>query len=315
MKNILVTSTDLKKNNWKAIEKLLAENQVQVIFNEGSKAMSAEEICSVCSKTKIEGIVVYSSSDEINSKVFENCKDLKVVSRHGVGIENIDVTAAKKHDVAIRTTNDLYDYETVADLAFGLMICGARKIAQMDRALREKNWYRKEGNDVWGKTMGIVGFGRIGKALAKRALGFEMDVLAYDPYVNPSVEMDVQMVDLKQLLMKSDYISLHMPLTEQTYHIIDAEQLALMKNTAYLINTARADLVNQDMLLKVLKDRRIAGAAVDVYSVEPAVDDPLIESNLDNLICTPHIGSYTIENLKEMDYAVFKNAVKVITKL
>ena len=147
----------------------------------------------------------------------------------------------------------------------------------MDRALREKNWYRKEGNDVWGKTMGIVGFGRIGKALAKRALGFEMDVLAYDPYVIPSVEMDVQMVDLKQLLMKSDYISLHMPLTEQTYHIIDAEQLALMKNTAYLINTARADLVNQDMLLKVLKDRRIAGAAVDVYSVEPAVDDPLIE--------------------------------------
>ena len=208
----------------------------------------------------------------------------------------------------------MYDYETVADLAFGLMLCLARKIARMDRALREKNWLREVGNDVWGKTLGIVGLGRIGKALARRASGFKMKVLSYDPYVDDSVrENGIKMVDLNLLLKESDFISLHMPLTKETYHIIDSDQFELMKNTAYLINTARADLINQEVLLEVLKKREIAGAAVDVYSIEPAVKDPLIESNLVNLVYTPHVGSYTIENLKQMDYAVFKNAVDVIT--
>jgi phosphoglycerate dehydrogenase-like enzyme len=315
MKNILVTSKDLKKNNWQAIEQLLEKNQIKAIFNEKQEAMSAEDICSVCSKNKIEGIIVYSSSDEVNDKVFENCKDLKVVSRHGVGIENIDITAARKHGVKVRTTKDLYDYETVADLAFGLMLCSARKIARMDKALREKNWLREAGHDVWGKTLGIVGLGRIGKALAKRALGFEMKVLSYDPYVDGSVrENGIEMVDLNRLLGESDFISLHMPLTRETYHIIDSVQFALMKKTAYLINAARADLVNQEALLDALKDGEIAGAAVDVYSAEPAVNDPLIEANLSNLVYTPHVGSYTIENLKQMDYAVFKNAVDVIAR-
>ncbi len=315
MKNILVTSKDLKKNNWEAIEKLLTENQIQAIFNESPKAMSAEDICSVCSKNNIEGILVYSSSDEINGKVFENCKDLKVVSRHGVGIENIDVKAAEKYGVEVRTTKDLYDYETVADLAFGLMLCSARKIARMDRALRGKNWLREDGNDVWGKTLGIVGLGRIGKALARRASGFKMKVLSYDPYVKSSLkENGIEMVDFNRLLRESDFISLHMPLTKETYHIIDKDQFALMKETAYLINAARADLINQEALLDALKDRKISGAAVDVYSAEPAVNDPLIGANLSNLVYTPHVGSYTIENLKQMDYAVFKNAVDVIIK-
>ncbi|HHV18821.1 MAG TPA: phosphoglycerate dehydrogenase [Thermoanaerobacterales bacterium] len=314
MKNILVTSKDLKNNNWEAIEQLLKTNRIQAIFNEKQEAMSAEDICSVCSKNKIEGIIVYSSSDEVNDTVFENCRDLKVVSRHGVGTENIDVKVARKYGVQVRTTKDLYDYETVADLAFGLMLCLARKIARMDRALREKNWLREVGNDVWGKTLGIVGLGRIGKALARRASGFKMKVLSYDPYVDDSVrENGIKMVDLNLLLKESDFISLHMPLTKETYHIIDSDQFELMKNTAYLINTARADLINQEVLLEVLKKREIAGAAVDVYSIEPAVKDPLIESNLVNLVYTPHVGSYTIENLKQMDYAVFKNAVDVIT--
>ena len=314
MKNILVTSKDLKNNNWEAIEQLLKTNRIQAIFNEKQEAMSAEDICSVCSKNKIEGIIVYSSSDEVNDTVFENCRDLKVVSRHGVGTENIDVKVARKYGVQVRTTKDLYDYETVADLAFGLMLCLARKIARMDRALREKNWLREVGNDVGGKTLGIVGLGRIGKALARRASGFKMKVLSYDPYVDDSVrENGIKMVDLNLLLKESDFISLHMPLTKETYHIIDSDQFELMKNTAYLINTARADLINQEVLLEVLKKREIAGAAVDVYSIEPAVKDPLIESNLVNLVYTPHVGSYTIENLKQMDYAVFKNAVDVIT--
>lgn len=314
MKNILVTSKDLKNNNWEAIEQLLKTNRIQAIFNEKQEAMSAEDICSVCSKNKIEGIIVYSSSDEVNDTVFENCRDLKVVSRHGVGTENIDVKVARKYGVQVRTTKDLYDYETVADLAFGLMLCLARKIARMDRALREKNWLREVGNDVWGKTLGIVGLGRIGKALARRASGFKMKVLSYDPYVDDSVRVNgIKMVDLNLLLKESDFISLHMPLTKETYHIIDSDQFELMKNTAYLINTARADLINQEVLLEVLKKREIAGAAVDVYSIEPAVKDPLIESNLVNLVYTPHVGSYTIENLKQMDYAVFKNAVDVIT--
>lgn len=315
MRNILVTSKDVKNNNWEEIEQLLKKNQIQAIFNEKQEAMSAEDICSVCSKYKIEGLIVYSSSDEVNNTVFEKCRDLKVVSRHGVGIENIDVKAAEKYGVEIRTTKNLYDYETVADLAFGLMISLARKIVRMDSSMREKKWLREVGHDVWGKTLGIIGFGRIGKALARRALGFKMKVLAYDPYVEVlDNENSVKIVVLNQLLKESDFISLHVPLTKETYHIIDSEQFKLMKNTAYLINTARADLINQEVLLEVLRKRKIAGAAVDVYSIEPPVNDALIESNLNNLVYTPHVGSYTTENIKQMDYAVFKNAVDVIAR-
>lgn len=314
MKNILITSKELKQYNWKMINNLMLENNIQPIFNKTDKPMSADEICEICLQNSVEGIIVYSSSDEISSKVFEKCKDLKVVSRHGVGIENIDVEAAEKHGVQVKTTNNLFDYETVADLTFGLIICIARHISKIDKALKNNKWIRPMGKDVWKKTLGIVGYGRIGRAVTRRAKAFKMKVIAYDPYVNIKVaEGDgIELVSLEYLLKTSDFISLHLPLNKQTQNIIDSKELSLMKKDAYLINTARAGLVNQNALLTALKNREIAGAAVDVYTVEPAVKDPLIQSNLDNLVLTSHIGSYTIENLKEMDYAVIKNAIDVI---
>ncbi len=314
MKKILITSEEIKKENWREIERILLENKITPIFNKLKRAMTAEEICQVCAEHKIEGIVVYSSSDEINNKVFENCHDLKVISRHGVGIENIDVDAAEKNGVKIRTTNKVGYYETVADLTLGLMINIARNITQVHQELKKKNWIRPIGTDVWGKSLGIVGLGRIGMAVAERAKGFKMKVLAYDPYVNQDLaqQQEIELVPLTKLLQDSDFISLHLPLNRETKNIISAEQFKLMKGTAYLINVARADLVEQKALLNALKNEEIKGVALDVFSVEPALKDPLVESNLPNLVLTSHIGSYTTEVLRQMDISVINNAIESI---
>ncbi len=316
MKNILITSTEVKNRSWGQIEELLCTNQVNPIFNETRQAMRAEDICAVCSHSKIEGIVVYSSSDELNSKVFEECRDLRVISRHGANLDNIDVNAARKRGVTVKNTKSYYDYEAIADLTFGLILCSARKIPQVSRALKNKIWMRPVGFDVWGKTLGIIGLGRIGKAVAKRARGFDMKILACDPYGDKyfARKNHVELVDLDTLLSKSDFVTLHLPLSYETRNILDYQQLSLLKETAFIINTARAELINQTALLEALQLRRIAGAAIDVYSVRPAVQDPLLTRNLDNLLLTSHIGAYTAENLKQMDVVAVKNALSVIAK-
>lgn len=316
MKKILITSEEIKNEYWSETEKILSENKITPIFNKVNRAMTAKDICDVCSKHKIEGIIVYSSSDKINSKVLENCRDLKVISRHGVGIENIDQKSAEKNGVKIKTTNNVWYYETVADLTMGLMICVARNIAEVDQALRNKTWIRPIGTDVWGKTLGIVGLGRIGLAVARRAKGSKMRVLTYDPYVNENLarENGIEIVSLNSLLKESDFITLHLPLTNETKNIISYEQFEIMKKTAYLINAARADLVDQEALLEALENEKIKGAAIDVFSVEPAIKDPLVESNLHNLVLTSHIGSYTTDNLKQMDIAVIRNAIEILNE-
>lgn len=314
MKNILVTSKELMDRNWDNIKQLLDANEINPIFNDSNAAMTAQEIIAVCGREKIEGIIVFSSSDQINEEVFANCKDLKVVSRHGVGVENIDLAAAKKFGVAVKTTIDLTDNETVADLTFGLMLSLARNIPQVDADLKKKKWVRAIGVDVWGKTLGIVGLGRIGQAVARRGLGFGMKVLAYDPYLSQA-ESGVEVCSYNKLLAESDFISLHLPLSDASEKMVGEKEFALMRNTAYLINTARAGLVDQQALINALKDCQIAGAGIDVFVKEPALNDPLINEVPEKLVVTSHIGVYTIEHLMNMDYAVVNNAVKVLAGL
>lgn len=314
MKNILITSKDFGSAYWPELEKNLNTSGCRAIFNTADQAMSADAICKIAQEVKLAGILVYSGSDEMTRQVFEQCPDLQVVSRHGVGTDNIDLRAAADCGVVVRTTDRCQDHEAVADLTFGLMLSAARRIAEVDRALRSNRWFRPIASDVWGRTLGIVGLGRIGKAVAKRAKGFGMKVIAFDPYADEQylAQENIAVCDFETLLRNSDFVTLHCSLNDQTRGLIGPNQFAMMKSSAFLINAARAGLVDAVGLRNALMAKQIAGAGIDVHPVEPAVDDLLLNEKLDNLVATSHIASYTSEILRQMDYLAVQNIIDVL---
>jgi len=314
MKNVLITSKDFAGAYWPELEELLNINGCRAIFNPAERAMSANDICQMAQESKLEGILVYSGSDEMTRQVFAQCQDLKVVSRHGVGTDNIDLIAAADYGVAVKTTNRCQDHEAVADLTFGLMLSVARRISEVDRALRSDRWFRPIASDVWGKTLGIVGLGRIGKAVARRAKGFDMKIIAFDPYADAQylAQENIEVCDFETLLRNSDFVTLHCSLNDQTRGLIGPDQLAMMKSSSFLINAARAGLVDGAGLRNALLAKQIAGAGIDVHPVEPAINDPLLKEKLDNLVATSHIASYTSEVLRQMDYFAVQNMIDVL---
>lgn len=318
MKTVLITSKEygsqIDMQHKRSLEQYFTENSWQIVWNPAASAMRASDIIRHDVRHKLDAILVYSSSDEINHEVFTRCRNLKVVSRHGVGIENIDIIAAEQAGVAVKTTAKIPGYETVADLTFALLLSLARKVPQIDATLRKSGWFRPVSSDVWGKTLGIFGLGRIGQAVAKRAKGFDMRILVNTRQPADAVvrAAGITVCSKEELLAEADFVSLHCTLHQDTKHMIDAAELALMKPSAYLINTARAGLVNQGALLAALKSRTIAGAAIDVFENEPAVNDPLIVAGLENVVATTHVGSYTVDSLRRMDFLVAANIVEAV---
>lgn len=246
----------------------------------------------------------------MTAHVLENAPALKVVSMHGVGVDHIYLTAAARRGVVIANcpgTND----QSVADLTIGLMISIARNIPSLDGKVRRAGWGANVGNELWKKTIGLVGLGRIGRGVAKRALGFDMQVLAYDPYVKSGdVEQGISLVSFEEVLKEADYVSLHAALSEETRHMIGAAQLKIMKPTAYLINTARGALVDEAALYNALAQKQIAGAALDVFNEEPPKDSPLLQ--LENLVITPHIGAHTRESIERMGVMAAENVLRTL---
>jgi glyoxylate reductase len=230
-------------------------------------------------------------TDRVDEAVLDAAPNLRVVANYAVGSDNVDVEAARARGIAVGVTPDVLT-DATADLAFGLILASARRFAEAEAAVRDGSWSDWApdwllGSDVHGATLGIVGFGRIGRAVAKRASGFGMEVL----HTSRRSE-DPTATSLDELLERSDFVSLHVPLTPDTHHLIDARALARMKRTAHLINTGRGGLVDQDALREALSQRTLAGAALDVTDPEPLpVDDPLLDSP--NLFVVPHIGSAT----------------------
>lgn len=238
---------------------------------------------------------VIASLNVFDEEVFQSLPGLKLVSRWGVGFDAVDVAAATRAGVIVTNTPGVLD-ETVADLAFALMLGIARRIHTSAASMREGGWLQEWGADVHGKTLGLVGCGRIGTAVARRARGFNMVVLAYDLAPRPEArELDVRFVTLDELLGQSDFVSLHAAVTDQSRGMIGAAQLARMKSSAYLINTARGALVDEPALVQALNKGRIAGAALDAYCVEPLTQfHPLRHAS--NVLLTPHIASLTTDN-------------------
>jgi len=250
--------------------------------------------------TDIDGLLPM-LTDNIDSELMDRAKKLKVVSNYAVGYNNIDVDAATQRRIMVTNTPDVLT-DTTADTAFVLLMAISRRLVEVDRSVREGKWVKAWGpkmflgSDVTGKTLGLVGLGRIGSAMVPRAKGFRMKVIYTDTVRSPEREMalGVEFRDFKDLLREADYVSVHVPLTAETHHLMGEKALSAMKPTAYLINTSRGPVVDEKALYKALRDRVIAGAALDVHEKEPVdLDDPLL--SLDNIIMTPHIGSATVE--------------------
>jgi phosphoglycerate dehydrogenase-like enzyme len=226
--------------------------------------------------------------------VLERADTLKHIARWGVGYETVDVPAATDNGVLVTTTQGS-NHRAVADQAFALMLAVARRIVELDPVARSRQWSRPLGRDVAQKTLGIVGLGRIGKGVAQRAFGFEMHVLAYEPFPDLAFceQWKVELVELDDLFRRSDYVTLHAPGESSNQRLVNAERLAVMKPTAVLINTARGVLVDEDALYAALRDGRIGGAGLDVREHEPPEDDRF--ETLTNVVLTPHVAGSTEE--------------------
>ncbi len=257
-------------------------------------------------------------TDKIDAEVMDAAPNLKVISTYSVGFDHIDIDAATKRGIYVTHTPGVLT-DAVAEFTVGLLLAITRRIVEADAVVKNGKWdkpwnpYFLTGPELKGKTLGIIGLGRIGRAVAKKVKGFEMKVIYYDVYRNEKAEKElgVEYVDLETLLKTSDFVSLHVPLLKETYHMIGEKELKLMKPTAYLINTARGAVVDTDALVKALKEGWIAGAALDVFEQEPLPPDhPL--TKLDNVILAPHIASATIEARQRMAELAANNLVAVL---
>lgn len=254
-------------------------------------------------------------SDKIDAEVFDAAPKLKIVSQMAVGFDNIDIQEATKRGIYVTNTPEVLT-DTTADFAWALLMAVARRVVEADKYVRTGQWKvgwhpsMLLGRDVHGATIGIVGAGRIGYAVAKRAKGFDMKIIYYDVIPRPEMEKELgaKRVDLDTLLRESDFVSIHVPLMKETYHLINAEKLKLMKKTAYLINNSRGPVVDEKALYEALKEGRIAGAGLDVFEQEPTpVDNPLLK--LDNVVVAPHISSASYETRSRMAEMVAENLV------
>ena len=269
----------------------------------------------IIEKAKNVDALVTLLSDKIDAEVFEAAPNLKIVAQMAVGFDNIDVQEATKRSIYVTNTPEVLT-ETTADFAWALLMTVARRVAEADKYVRAGQWKvawhpsMMLGRDVHGATIGIVGAGRIGYALAKRAKGFDMKILYYDVIPRPEMEKELgaKPVNLDELLKESDFVSIHVSLMKETQHLINAEKLRLMKRTAYLINNARGPIVDEKALYRALKEGRIAGAGLDVFEQEPTpVDNPLLK--LDNVVVAPHISSASQETRSRMAEIAAENLV------
>lgn len=274
------------------VEFLKAQDDLEVIEAYGS---SPEKILELVAQD-VEGIIVRSET-KVTAEVMAAAPKLRAVGRAGVGVDNIDIDAATEKGIVVMNTPSGNTIAT-AELTFTHMLCGTRPVAQANASMQAGKWNRKSfsGSELRGKTLGVLGMGRIGSEVAKRAQAFEMKVVVYDPFLTESraKAMDVDQVDLDTLFTQSDYITVHMPLTEATENLINADAFAKMKDGVRVFNCARGGIINENDLVEAIKSGKVAAAGLDVYVDEPLAEDSPLRG-LENLVLTPHLGASTKE--------------------
>ncbi|EHP88261.1 phosphoglycerate dehydrogenase [Methanotorris formicicus] len=292
----------------------LHEDAIKILKEVGdvevATGLSKEELLE---KIKDAEVLVVRSGTKVTREVIEHAEKLKVIGRAGVGVDNIDLDTATEKGIIVVNAPDASSI-SVAELTMGLMLAAARNIPQATESLKRGEWDRKrfKGIELYGKTLGIVGLGRIGQQVAKRAQAFGMNIIAYDPYIPEEIanSLGIRLVSINDLCKESDFITLHVPLTPKTKHMIGKEQIDLMKKNTIIVNCARGGLIDEKALYEALKEKRIRAAALDVFEEEPPKDNPLL--TLDNVIGTPHQGASTEEAQKSAGTIVAEQIKKIL---
>ena len=293
-----------------ALDKLSSECDLKI----NRTSLTKEEL-----KQKVSGsdAVISYLTDRIDQDIIDRGTKLKIIANYGAGFNNIDVTYASERGIWVTNTPNVL-HETTADLTWAMILGAARQIVSADRYTREgkfQGWGAKLflGGDVYEKTLGIIGLGEIGRSVARRAIGFNMRTLYHQRNRLPKEEekkLNVEYATFEKILRESDFLTLHVPLTEETEYMIGNDEIALMKKTAYLIHTARGKVIDDYALVAALREDRLAGAALDVYEDEPELTEGMRE--LDNLMLLPHIGSASFETRDKMALLVADNILDVL---
>jgi len=294
-------------------EKLLKSKGLQVEVYNSDEPIPRELFLK---KTKNVDAVLALLSEKINREAIDNFSKCKIVANCAVGYNNVDVNYAKEKNLIITNTPNVLT-DATADIAAGLIIACARRFHEGEKLIRDRKFYGWKPNMLLGlnlknKTLGIIGAGRIGFATAKRLKAFGMKIIYYDrnKRMNFDIELSAKKVTLEKLMKTSDVISIHLPLTEQTFHLLDKEKLKLMKSTAVLVNTARGEIVEEKYLIHQLQRKKIFAAGFDVYENEPNINPKLLE--LENVFLLPHIGSATKETRAAMSILAANNIINVL---
>lgn len=308
MEKVLITPRSYGKYD-KSVEDQLKNAGFAVVGNPVGRILTKEEM-----KTWIADCVgVIIGVDPLDKDVLACAPNLRAVSKYGVGTDNIDLDYCKEHGVEVTITRGA-NSQAVADYAFSMLCACARKIPAIDKYCHAQDWTKRMGLDIYGKKIGILGLGAIGKGVAERAAGFHMEVLAYDIYWNEdcAAQHGIRYAKPEEIFRECDFISLHLPLTEQTHGIVNEAALSQMKKTAVLINTARGELIDEDALVKALQSGQIAAAGLDVFREEPPKNPELYQ--LENLIMGAHCAASTQGASMAMSQMATENLVRALVR-
>jgi len=308
-KDILISSRSFGKVNSEAVN-LLKKEGFKVIVNEEGKKLTENKILKIIDNNNIVGIIA--GTEKISKKIIDSAKDLSVISRYGVGLDNVDLKYAEKKNILVFNTPEAPSI-SVAELTLTMILNLIKKINKLDKKLKDGNWHPELGYLLSNKTIGILGLGRIGKKLVEFLFPFNVNILVYDTKPDNLFisKWNLKKVSFERLIKESDVISLHLPLSEKTKYLIDKKELSMMKKNAILINTSRGGIVNEEALYNSLKNDQIYGAAIDAFENEPDIGKL---KNIDNIILTPHIGTFTVETRKDMEIESVNNLIGGLKK-
>jgi D-3-phosphoglycerate dehydrogenase len=286
---------------------MLREKGYEVMLNSQGRPLKQEELLELAADA--DGLLV--GIDEVSRQVIEGAPNLKAISKYGVGVDNIDLQAARERGIIVANTPGV-NTDAVADLAVALMLCAARQLAAADHSVRKGEWKKFMGVSLFKKTVGILGTGQIGRAVARRLKGFETKLLLYDIARDEEFAATVggRYAELTEVLQEADFVSVHLPLLPATRNLIGEAELRRMKAGAIIVNTARGGIIDETALVKALREKWIRGAALDTFSVEPLANEEL--RKLPNVVLTPHIGAYTEEAVLMMGMQAARNLIDAL---
>ena len=305
---ILVTPTSLQPGKNEAMLDMLRQFSTDLVFNPTGRPLEAAELKSLLADC--DGYIA--GLDQVTEEALSDCPKLKVISRYGAGYDRVDLAAASAKGIKVTNTPGV-NAEAVGELTFGLILAAARKIPYLDRSTREGGWERSTGMELFGKTIGILGLGAIGKVVARCAQGFGMKVMAYDPFINPDYcsEHDIVSGTFEEVISKANVISLHLPLLETTRHMIDAAAFGKMQQGVILVNASRGGIIDEDAAYEALKSGKLAGLGLDAFETEPPKNSRLFE--FPQVVATPHTGAHTKEATDNMARASIQNLIDVLS--